>query len=99
MKTFDKDELRWRVAEVLHYVWDPIGVAMEPAARGEYEEYVPKVLELVEINNSPDLIAAYLSEVAEKQMGYKPNAKSVEHDSHVAQLLLDHKDAIKDGLW
>jgi hypothetical protein len=46
MRTFDNDELRRRVDEVLYYIWDPIGVSDQPYARGEYEGYVPKVLQL-----------------------------------------------------
>jgi hypothetical protein len=33
-------ELYKRVNEVLHYVWDPIGVAYSPAARDEYQRYI-----------------------------------------------------------
>ena len=36
-------ELYKRVDEVLHYLWDPIGVAEEPWARDEYYSYLPKM--------------------------------------------------------
>lgn len=36
-------ELRQRVDEVLHYIWDPIGVAGVPEARDEYDAYIPSV--------------------------------------------------------
>lgn len=36
-------ELYQRVDEVLHYVWDPIGVSDAPEARDEYFSYLPIV--------------------------------------------------------
>ncbi|MGE9297066.1 MAG: hypothetical protein ACQKBV_12335 [Puniceicoccales bacterium] len=36
-------ELRQRVDEVLHYIWDPIGVAGVPEARDEYDAYISTV--------------------------------------------------------
>ena len=68
-RTFDKDELRRRVDEVLYYIWDPIGVSDQPCARAEYESYVPKVLELLTSQDEPGPIAAYLAEVISSRMG------------------------------
>jgi len=36
-----ENELRQRTDEVLHYLWDPIGVAGAPGARDEYWSYLP----------------------------------------------------------
>jgi hypothetical protein len=36
-----QDELYRRTDEVLHYIWDPIGVAGVPEARDEYDSYLP----------------------------------------------------------
>jgi hypothetical protein len=41
-----EQELLTRVNEVLHYIWDPIGVRGEPNARDEYDSYVPEVYSL-----------------------------------------------------
>ena len=46
MTTQDK-ELYRRCDEVLHYLWDPIGVKGCPGARDEYDSYVPQVFSLV----------------------------------------------------
>ena len=40
-------ELYKRCDEVLHYVWDPIGISDVPEARDEYESYLPTVWRLV----------------------------------------------------
>ena len=37
------EELYRRVDEVLHYIWDPIGVAGAPMARDEYYAYLPQI--------------------------------------------------------
>ena len=95
MRTFDNGELQRRVDEVLFYVWDPIGVADEPCARSEYESYVPKVLQLVQDNDSIQPIAVYLDSVVTSRMGLSANRK---HCEKVAELLLRHKDAINKGL-
>ncbi len=41
-------ELYRRVDEVLYYVWAPIGVAHSPAARDEYQGYLPKVFAMLQ---------------------------------------------------
>ncbi len=42
-----ENELYQRVDEVLHYLWDPIGVSDVPGARDEYHSYVPQVFSLL----------------------------------------------------
>ncbi len=96
MKVFNTDELRKRVDEILYYVWDPIGVSDEPAARGEYENYVPAVVKLIEENETKEPISLYLAEIMTNEMG-GPSDK--ERCDHAAELLLDHKWAIKEGLY
>ncbi len=94
MRNFDKNELRKRVDEVLFYVWDPIGVAEEPFARAEYEEYVPRVLELLNANDTAG-IANYLAETELTTMGL--SRADTEKCQRVAELLLVHKEAIEEG--
>ena len=94
MRIFDNNELRKRVDEVLFYVWDPIGVSHEPFARGEYESYVPKVLQLLEQNDNIEPISSHLTEIIRDQMALSPDKK---HCDYTAELLLKHKQAIKEG--
>ena len=95
MRKFDDKELRRRVDEVLFYMWDPIGVAHEPCTRSEYENYVPKICQLVEQNDNIAPISRYLANIVKDQMGLSPNMK---HCDFTAELLLKHKQVIKDGL-
>lgn len=53
-------ELWRRCDEVLHYVWDPIGVAAVPAARDEYDSYLPDVFRLVSSYADPAAIVEHL---------------------------------------
>ena len=72
------------VDEVLHYVWDPIGVAQEPYARDKYHSYLPQVFSLVLAAAEDEQVANYLSQVAEERMGLTENRG---HDLRVAQIL------------
>jgi hypothetical protein len=95
MIAFDKNELYRRVDEVLYYVWDPIGVAKEPFARGEYKGYVQEVLELVEQNDDVEPVSSHLADIVQDMMGLSPDKKQCDY---TAELLLKHKQAVKQGL-
>ena len=80
------------VDEVLHYLWDPIGVAGAPEARDEYYGYLPNVYSLVKDGRDPDTIAEYLTEVAVDAMGLSPDS---EHDLKVAAILVRWREVIR----
>ena len=52
------EDLYRRIGEVLHYVWDPIGVSGYPEARDEYDMYLPQVFSLAIRGASADETAA-----------------------------------------
>jgi hypothetical protein len=56
----EQAELYRRVDEVLHYLWDPIGVARIPEARDEYQSYLPHVFSLLINKASAAEIVAFL---------------------------------------
>lgn len=76
------------VDEVLHYVWDPIGVSSVPEARDEYHAYLPQVFGLVRGGNDVKIIAEHLTRITVDRMGIAPRP---EHDRGVAEVLLDWK--------
>ena len=84
-------ELFSRVDEVIHYVWDPIGVAEEPWARDEYNSYLSQIFELTRDAVDVQDIAAFLNEIATERMGLNPN---MQHCLKVAGLLLDWKSRL-----
>lgn len=91
MSTQDEKELYRRVDEVLHYLWDPIGVSGIPLARDEYQSYVPQVFALLNENANTERIAGYLNEVVTKRMGLRENADAT---LHVVAVLQDWKTAL-----
>ncbi len=92
MRTLDNKNLQRRVDEVLYYIWDPLGVSEEPIARSEYESYVPKILQLVEENETIQPVSDHLADIINSQMGLSAEKT---HCDHVAETLLHHKEAIK----
>lgn len=86
-------ELHRRCDEVLHYVWDPIGVSEVPAARDEYQGYLPRLFAIVRNAPGVEPLVDYLSTVERDSMGLTPNREGLRH---VAQLLLAHRDWINE---
>lgn len=86
-------ELYRAVDEVLHYIWDPIGVSGVPQARDEYDGYAPHVFGMLRNNASEQAIADYLGNIIAERMGLSAN---VQHDLEVAKILADWKDAIHE---
>lgn len=84
-------ELYRRVDEVLHYVWDPIGVATIPEARDEYQGYLPDVFRMLQDGMGESSVATYLDSVATERMGLDANS---EHSKRVAHLLLSWKTIV-----
>ncbi len=85
------EELYRRIDEVLHYFWDPIGVAGIPGARDEYDAYLSHVFSLLQAETGADEIADYLTGISTQSMGLGNNR---ERDRHTAALLLEWKARI-----
>ena len=81
------------VDEVLHYVWDPIGVSDVPQARDEYHSYLPQVFGLLRAGADEHAIASYLGNVSTERMGLNGN---VEHDRRIARILLDWQALVRE---
>jgi len=87
-------ELHMRVNEVLHYIWDPIGVRGEPRARDEYDSYVPEIYSLLQGGAAAEQIAAHLDEIATERMGLNSNIK---HSLLAAHNLLDWRATLLES--
>ena len=57
------------IDEVLHYLWDPMGVAGIPESRAAYTSYVPELLDLLQAQAPRRLLAAYLTQIAWNPIG------------------------------
>ena len=84
----DKSKRTAALSALLDQAWDPIGVYEGPvedrAPAGEYGQYVPALLKLLDRGAKQAEIAWQLREVAHKQMGLPPSGR----ENDVASLLL-----------
>jgi len=87
-------ELYRRCDEVLHYIWDPIGVAGAPGARDEYQGYLPHVFSLVQNDAKPQEIAEYLNRFVAESMTLSPDKKK---SLEVAHILLNWRKWINES--
>ena len=87
----EQNELYKRTDEVLHYIWDPIGVSDSPYARDEYWGYLPRVFGMLVKNESKETIVNYLLAVESEQMGLSPKKENAEH---VVEILKEYKEKI-----
>jgi len=83
-----KDELRTRIDEILHYVWDPIGVSPSPAARDEYRSYAGKIEELLRGGADLNKIQNHLLTLESSSMGIE----SCSTAKAAAKALIDWRD-------
>ena len=81
-------ELYVRCDEVLHYMWDPIGIADMPGARDEYHSYLPAVFRLVCSGASVDQVTEFLVNIEKDRMMLSRDRSEVEL---VAVCLLEWK--------
>jgi hypothetical protein len=79
------------VDEVLHYLWDPIGVASVPEARDEYHGYLPHVFGMLRSGSNEDELAEYLGDVATNRMGLSARP---DHDRVIARQLVNWRTAL-----
>ena len=84
-------ELYKRCDEVLHYIWDPIGVAGAPGARDEYDSYLPHVFARVRDIADPAEIVEYLTTIEEQSMGLSANP---ERAQAAVEVLLEWREWI-----
>lgn len=91
------DSLTRRVSEILHYVWDPIGVSGIAQARDEYDDYVPQVVKLILEERTQEVIAHYLYQVEGERMGLTVGSRPSDHVEEVAEMLLAHYAVLREN--
>jgi hypothetical protein len=85
--TPEHKELYQRVDEVLHYLWDPIGVSDVPEALDEYHSYLPHVFSLLIRRVSAQEIADFLDHTATQTMGLSDTEQGRERSKQVVGIL------------
>jgi hypothetical protein len=66
---FQQISLHQAVGEVLHYLWDPIGVTGVPQARDEYDGYVDHICGMLHQDIAESSLAGHLVHIADRHMG------------------------------
>jgi len=89
------NELLSRVDEVLHYLWDPIGIRGVPAARDEYSSYAGVVFSLLKRSAGIDEICEYLRKIKVVHIGIG-RMEHIGDEKEIAELLIDWKETFFD---
>ncbi len=89
-------ELYRRTDEILHYLWDPCGVAGAPQARDEYHRYLPQVFKLVLNKANEKDIAIYLLEIEVDRMEFSATPEKQKRLLDIAETLLESREFIID---
>ena len=90
------DVLAARVGEILHYVWDPIGVAGLPEARDEYDSYVPLVVKMLIEGKKEEEIAQHLFSIEEGNMGLAVGPMARSRLVEIAETLILNYQHLKE---
>jgi hypothetical protein len=86
-------ELFRRIEEVVHYIWDPIGISGQPQARDEYSNYMTAIFGRVKAGKEDEIIE-YLRWAASDNMGLQfDKEKAIE----ATRAMLDWKSYIEEN--
>jgi hypothetical protein len=80
------------IDEVVHYLWDPIGLRDVPQARDEYYSYLPEIYARVKVGRIEDLLE-YMRWVVIERMGMTFNEQKARS---AAETMLSWKARILD---
>jgi len=94
--TPEQNELYQRVGEVLHYLWDPIGVSDVPEARDEYDSYVPQVFSLLIRPAPSEEILDFLVTTETSTMGLSGSDRARERAKQIVEILELYRDCIEE---
>lgn len=89
--SLDDQELYRRCDEVIHSLWDPIGISNAPEARDEYYSYLPRIFALVKAEAAKEELVEHLLQIERELIGLggdEIRAKAV------AETLLEWRDWI-----
>ncbi|WP_291353777.1 hypothetical protein [Acinetobacter sp. UBA3106] len=72
------------IHKILLQEWDPLGIRCNPSMRDEYEDYLPKIFNMLNEDASESEIFDYLWRIEHKVMEQKGNKQ---HTLRIASLL------------
>jgi hypothetical protein len=86
------NELYRRIDEVIHYLWDPIGISPNPQARDEYLGYLPVIYRHVQAEELDTIIEYMQSVVTERMCMSFDKARATQ----AAEIMLEWKQLIEN---
>jgi hypothetical protein len=89
MNKDQKQQLMYRIDEILYYLWDPIGVNDSPGARDEYTSYADSVWRMALGGKTESELSDYLTGIVTSRMELEPRKES---DDSVAALIMSWKE-------
>ncbi|MDX1674385.1 MAG: hypothetical protein R3314_06215 [Longimicrobiales bacterium] len=84
-----------RCDEVLHYLWDPVGVAGVPQSRDEYADYVEPVFRFLRDDADRDAIIHLLLRIETDRLGLPGDEQTARA---TADALRDWNDWIRENV-
>lgn len=87
--TENQKNLYKRIDEVIHYMWDPIGIAGTPEARDEYDAYIPQIFKLLIADKDEEEIVKLLRSIEIDRMGISTTKEKKEE---ISRILLSWKE-------
>ena len=82
------------VDEVLHYIWDPIGIADTPQSRDEYQGYTGHVFTMLHSGASESELSNHLQTISETRTGM---GKSQDKSNQAAAALIAWRDFVNEN--
>ena len=89
----EDSELYRHIEEVVHYIWDPIGISEMPQARDEYASYMTAIFGRVKAGKKDDIIE-YMKWVASENMGLSFDEEKA---MKAASVMLEWKEYINEN--
>lgn len=88
----EQTELYRRVDEVLHYLWDPIGVYGIPEGRDDYNSYLPHVFSLL-VHHAPEReIIDFLVNTETQTMELPGTERALGLATEIVSILTNYRD-------
>jgi len=86
-------ELYRRIEEIVHYIWDPIGISGIPQARDEYNSYMTAIFGRVKVGKEKDIVE-FMRWVASENMGLSFDEEKAKE---AVKVMLEWKEFISEN--
>lgn len=89
MENERKEEILFRISEILYYLWDPISISRGNWPRDEYDGYVEEVFNVMEQTATKEELSAHLKHLVVDIIMGECTEEQEQKNSETAKLLTD----------